>query len=311
MPALLISRNTRHATVLAVILLLAVAALYYAIAGHWHERLAFLVDHQWTDIGAASPAIHLDEFHLAEIRAIPAILDNLSGLAFDVERGHLWAVTNDPTELFALGTGGEVLGRYPLRDFHDTEGVAFLGGGWLAIVEERRAAIVLVPVPLEAGIVERGRVQSLSLALGREFEGRDNNGLEGVAYDRIGDRLFLAKERNPRGLYSIKGLGGSLAGHLDLAVEDHRQWVEDEVFARDLSSLAYDPESGHLVLLSHESRLLLELSDTGEVLGMRSLGAGFAGLEADIPQPEGVAFDAEGNLYIVSEPNLFYRFERR
>ena len=44
-------------------------------------------------------------------------------------------------------------------------------------------------------------------------------------------------------------------------------------------------------------------------VSFRSLWSGFAGLERSVPQAEGMTFDAQGNLYLVSEPNLFYAFE--
>ncbi|TNF04252.1 MAG: DNA-binding protein, partial [Gammaproteobacteria bacterium] len=47
-----------------------------------------------------------------------------------------------------------------------------------------------------------------------------------------------------------------------------------------------------------------------EVVSFRSLSMGFAGLKSSIRQAEGVTLDEEGNLFVVSEPNLFYRFER-
>lgn len=52
------------------------------------------------------------------------------------------------------------------------------------------------------------------------------------------------------------------------------------------------------------------MTDEGKVVSFRSLARGFAGLLKGIPQAEGVTIDNEGYLYVVSEPNLFYRFTR-
>jgi uncharacterized protein YjiK len=46
-------------------------------------------------------------------------------------------------------------------------------------------------------------------------------------------------------------------------------------------------------------------------LAFLALLGGFNGLEKTIPRAEGVAMDEAGNLYMVSEPNLFYRFEKQ
>jgi uncharacterized protein YjiK len=102
----------------------------------------------------------------------------------------------------------------------------------------------------------------------------------------------------------------SLEGGLSLHVRDMSDLVNSKIFATDLSSVVFDQRSGHLLLLSDESKLLIEMTDVGKVVSFRSLATGFAGLQKGIPQAEGVTTDTEGYLYIVSEPNLFYRFTR-
>ena len=81
------------------------------------------------------------------------------------------------------------------------------------------------------------------------------------------------------------------------------------IIGADLSLHALE-RTGHLVLLSDESQLLIELGEKGQLVSSRFLLGGFAGLADSVPQAEGVTFDDRGNLYLASEPNLFYRFER-
>jgi len=83
------------------------------------------------------------------------------------------------------------------------------------------------------------------------------------------------------------------------------------LFVRDLSSLQFDEQTGHLLALSDESRLVVELDADGQPLSTLSLLGGRNGLEKGVPQAEGVALDDHGRLYLVSEPNLFYVFEKQ
>ncbi|TMV66853.1 hypothetical protein FGX54_22770, partial [Salmonella enterica subsp. enterica serovar Anatum] len=59
-------------------------------------------------------------------------------------------------------------------------------------------------------------------------------------------------------------------------------------------------------VLSDESKMILEVSSEWRVRDRLFLTAEWSGLRDDIPQPEGIAMD--NDLYIVSEPNLFYKF---
>lgn len=239
-----------------------------------------------------------------EARPVAGVTDNLSGLAYDPVRQQLWAVVNDPPELLALDPQGRLLARHALDGFADVEGVAWLGADLLMLVEERRQALVLVPTPAAGEPIQRKGLQALRLVLA----GQDNAGFEGLSYDRSGDRLFVVKEHTPRKLYEIRGIRAALEGRLDVEIIDREAWIGSHFLARDFSSVEFDPDSGHLLLLSDDSRLIVELDGEGRFLGYHPLAAGFAGLQATIPQAEGLTLGPDRSLYLVSEPNLFYAF---
>ena len=68
--------------------------------------------------------------------------------------------------------------------------------------------------------------------------------------------------------------------------------------------------TGHLLLLSDESALVVEYAADGQPISMMPLWRGLHGLRRKVPQPEGLAVGPDGAIYVLSEPNLFYRFER-
>lgn len=282
--------------------------LYAAATVHLDERLFFSLKTAWVESGGKARALWLPEYEV-RVDALPVatVEDNLSGLTFDERRNHLWAVVNNPEELIALGKDGTFMARYPLKGFSDVEGITYLGDNLLVVAEERTQTLVIVPVPEQPGELHRNDYASVSLALGEA----DNAGFEGVGYDRQGDRLFVVKEHSPRKLYEIQGIKASVNGQLNLNIIDRAAWIEDIDMASDLSSVHFDERTGHLVLLSDEAKMLLELDGNGELVSFRSLWSGFAGLKKSVPQAEGMTFDARGDLYLVSEPNLFYSFERK
>jgi uncharacterized protein YjiK len=80
---------------------------------------------------------------------------------------------------------------------------------------------------------------------------------------------------------------------------------------RNVSALSFHERTGHLLVLSYASKLLVEYGREGEPFSMMPLWRCWHGLSHSIPHAEGVATDPDENIYIVSEPNLFYRFERQ
>ncbi|MCQ4314125.1 SdiA-regulated domain-containing protein [Pseudomonas stutzeri] len=288
--------------------MLGAGLLYAAATFHLDERMFYGLKSAWYENSWEARSLWLPEYNVrVEAQPVASISNNLSGLTFDDRRNHLWAVVNNPESLVALDQDGNFLERYPLQGFTDVEGITYLGDNLLAVVEERSQSVVIMPVPDRPGTLQREDYASVSLALGEE----DNAGFEGVGYDRAGDRLFVVKENSPRKLYEIQGIKASLNGQLDLKIIDRESWIEDTDMATDLASVHFDERTGHLVLLSDEAKMMLELDSEGGLVSFRSLWSGFAGLENSVPQAEGMTFDARGDLYLVSEPNLFYAFERK
>ncbi|HAW25325.1 MAG TPA: DNA-binding protein, partial [Pseudomonas sp.] len=200
----------------------------------------------------------------------------------------------------------ELLERYPLQGFGDIEGVTYMGHGRVAVSDERAQQISIFRLPTQPRPIDASEAQFFSLGINLN----GNKGFEGLTYDAAGDRLFIVKERDPRQLYEVGGVAASLEGPLQLTIRDRSDWIADQVFATDLSDIHFDAVTGHLILLSDESRLLMELSDSGRMLSYRSLNRWFGGLRHSAPHPEGVTLDNDGTLFVVSEPNLFYSFRR-
>ena len=213
-------------------------------------------------------------------------------------------VTGRIPKLVELSLQGDVLRVVELRGFSDPEGVEVLSDGRIAIIDERRGQMTIFRLPPDANFIDGADLASISLG----YLDAGNKGFEGVAWDARNQRMLLAKERSPFGLFSMpfpdQDEGDSTAPQTLLELRSK------QVFMRDLSSLAVDQRTGHVLVLSDESRMLLELDPQGNPVSFISLAVGFNGLVRSIKQAEGVAMDAEGTIYIVSEPNLFYVFKK-
>ncbi len=235
-------------------------------------------------------------FDLEGVR-LQGVDDNLSGLAFDSDHGHLLAVLNRPSTVLVLDRDGQVLRRHRLRGASDVEAIAWLGGDRVALLQEGRRSVIVATLPARDGPIDttQSRVVPLTMA------DAGNNGPEGMAYDRSSDTLYISKERAPAGLYQLQGIAAGGPVHQ----RDLSAWLRRLPFATDLSSLEFDARHRHLLLLSDESQLLAELTLDGTPVSWRSLSSERWSLP--MPQPEGVTLDDQGNLYVVSEPNLFYR----
>lgn len=241
-----------------------------------------------------------------EAQPIEGLDDDISALTYDPERKTLFSVTNKRSELIELSLDGRILRRVPLTGFGDPEAVEYVGSNSFVITDERQQRLIRVRLDDDTLFLDANDAEQLTLGIGLN----GNKGFEGLAYDSAGKRLFVAKERDPMVIYEVHGFPHEnpeqpYAVHV---VQDRKR--DSRLFVRDLSSLQFDERSGHLLALSDESRLVVELDVKGKPLSTLSLSKGYQGLKKTVPQAEGIAMDDAGTIYLVSEPNLFYVFKQ-
>ncbi|MFJ4065600.1 SdiA-regulated domain-containing protein [Pseudomonas sp. NPDC089996] len=285
--------------VFAGLLLLGLAAQEFRL----FERGWFNLKTWWQP---AEQGIGLDRYRVVvEAQPVEGLDDDLSALTYDPDRKTLFTVTNARSELIELSLDGRILRRVPLTGFGDPEAVEYVGPNTFVITDERQQRLIRVRLDDDTLFIDAADAEQLSLGIGLN----GNKGFEGLAYDSAGQRLLVAKERDPMLIYEVQGFPHQnpdqpYAVHV---VQDRKR--DARLFVRDLSSLQFDERSGHLLALSDESRLVLELDVEGKPLSTLSLRKGYQGLKATVPQAEGIAMDEAGTIYLVSEPNLFYVFK--
>ena len=291
------------ALLLAALLLAAVAAQQFRL----FERGWFVVQEwrhaaEWRDKSIWLP----DYVATLQAQPIVGLEDDVSALTYDPDRRSLFTVTNQQPRIVELSLDGRILRQVPLVGFGDPEAIEYISPDLYVITDERLQRLVKVRLTESTPYIDAADSQQLSLGIGLN----GNKGFEGLAYDRQGQRLFVAKERDPVSIYEIHGFPHTnpdkpFAVHV---VDDPKR--DARLFVRDLSSLQYDERTNHLLALSDESRLVLELNADGKPISGLSLLGGQQGLDKGVPQAEGLAIDDQGVLYLVSEPNLFYRFAK-
>jgi len=284
-------------------LLLAVAAAYgLAFAMHWDDRGVLWVLERFESPAERQESIWLPDYRaVIDAKVLPGMeKDEASDLTYDSQTKTLFSVMGKNPFLVELTLQGDVLRRMPLVGWSNPEGVTAMGNGLLAIVDERNHLLSIVKVDADTRELNITSFPKYDLGPSKN----QNKAFEAVAWDPRKQQLLLGEER-PAALFRWNSDGSqTLTG-------DKQKIASDELDIRNLSALAVDPRTGHTLVLSADSHLLLELDEKGEQVSFMTLLGGFNGLNKTIPRAEGVTMDEAGTLYMVSEPNLFYRFEKQ
>ncbi len=244
---------------------------------------------------AASKEFNLSDYALASgPMSIPGITDNASGLTVNRKTGALFVVINYPERVLELDIRGRVKRSIDLKGFRDTEGIAWIKDDRFAIAEEGKAIVSICEILPETKVISRGKTRQITV----ESAYLANTGLEGLCYEKKEDVFYAVKEKYPRKIYRFP------ANPKKTIADVKHPWniQEHSMSMSDLSGIVFDENSGHLLILSHESKCIVECTPAGKEIGRLKLPG--------IPQAEGIAIDSSGRLFICSEPNMLYIFDK-
>ncbi len=284
----------------ALVVLFAGAALHYL-------HLDVLLWQNWKLNRQPMPeqAFNLGRYRV-DIEALPILEldDDLSALTYNSDSDTLFGLLNGEPLIVELDLDGRLLRRIRVEGVSDMEGLTHIDGNRYVIAEEHRNRLLQIEIPADAVELDVSGAPSLTIALGDS----NNKGLEGLSWDEEQQRLLVVKERDPMQVWVVTGFANQTTGPSAITISLEPTLSPDQLFMRDLSSLTLDSRTRHLLLLSDESHMVVEYAADGTPLSLLGLWRGMSGLRNTIPQAEGLAIDSQRRVYVVSEPNLFYRF---
>lgn len=271
-----------------------------SILWHWNDRALLWWQESRTPAAVRAQSVWLPDYQaVIQGKALPGLAEaETSDLTYDPRTRTLFTVTGSTPYLVQLSLTGDILRRIPIRNVSNLEGVTALEDGRLAIVDERQRRLSLFRLADDAQELDATTFEHHDLG----FPDAGNKGFEGIAWDPARKRLILSKERDPAALFTLASDGHGISGQLEP--------FPAKQLVIDYSAVAVDPRTGHLLALSDQSHTLVELTADGQPVSFISLRRGLHGLEATMEQPEGVALDEAGTLYMIGEPNLFHVFRK-
>lgn len=227
---------------------------------------------------------------------------NASGVTFNPDTNTLFVVLNSPCWVVEVDLEGKTKRVIPLEFFADTEGIAYMGNGLYAVTEERRRIVCLIRIESDTKEVKREDAMEMLVE-----QGSGNNGLEGIAFDADKNMMYVVKEYAPRRIYRFPRPDGKKAP----TVKQPWDIEKESLGMDDVAGIHFHADTGHLLIVSEASVCVVECTTKGEEISRLDMSGGSAGMREGTPQAEGVTMDNKGRLYVVSEPNLLYVFEKK
>ena len=234
------------------------------------------------------------------------LAEEASGVTFNKDTGTLFVVGDGGTAVVQVSKTGALIDSMTLAAdvtkpqgtyFYDPEGIAYLGGGKFALVEERSRQVnefTYVPNTTLGGAGVR--MVKIGTTIG-------NIGIEGLSFDPLTGGFVAVKESGPSGVFQTGinfGAGTATNGSptLENATNLFTPTLTGLTAHNDIHALSNTvpstaPDHAHLLILSAPDGKVVKIDRAGNIHSTLPVSS--------IAQNEGLTMDSSGNIYVVSE----------
>ncbi len=253
--------------------------------------------------------------HTAPPNGTSLLAQEASAVTYDWDTDTLFVVGDGGTSVVQVSKTGALINSMTLppgsspqgTEFYDTEGIAYVGNGKFAFVEERYRQVDLFTY-VAGGTLTRAMTQTVKLGttIG-------NIGLEGLTYDPSNGHYIFVKEKEPKSIFdtAIDFAAGTATNGSPTTDESINLFdpalvntldFSDVYALSNLASLAGDPTYNQLLIISQESGKIVQVDRSGNVKHTLTI-VGDSSDSISVPDMtmEGVTMDRSGVLYVVNE----------
>jgi uncharacterized protein YjiK/methionine-rich copper-binding protein CopC len=234
------------------------------------------------------------------------LAEEASGITFNKDTGTFFVVGDGGTAVVQVSRTGVLIDSMTLAAdaskpqgtyFYDPEGIAYLGGGKFALVEERsRQVNEFTYVPNTTLGASGVRMVKIGTTIG-------NIGIEGLSFDPLTGGFVAVKESGPSGVFQTginfatgTASNGSPTTDNSTNLFDPTRTglsAHNDIHALSNTVASTAPDYAHLLILSAPDGKVVKIDRAGNIQSTLPVSS--------IAQNEGLTMDGSGNIYVVSE----------
>lgn len=234
------------------------------------------------------------------------ITNNLSGITWNADSGTYFTIRDSSKRINELDTDMSSIREISITNVpsSDLEDIVWLGTedgvAMFALVSEE-GTLSVGPIALDDSSIRLDQWQTLTYGPSPDVF---NNGAEGVAWDPASGTFWVCNEKSPMAISQFSRPSDTddhdYTGDLVVTEPfDAEAALGDSI--TDISSCMFDPDTGRLLVLSHEAAAVLDVDLDGTILGELEVRI----IPSGTNKPEGITLNDDDELMVAGEPNNY------